>query len=185
MAWTTRLSFPRKTKSVCAPLEYALAATDKTPVIASLTARANAVRMLHSRIQLLRSYLYSLPPSYLTGESSPEPTSETASQAQPEINHVILRSIQALINRLPLLVPADRAAFEQQALAEKNDVSLVAMLGGLSRSLKDARELGRKFGIVDHARSSAKKSAVGDDFFASMNENAQKRGIVEEGYALS
>lgn len=141
--------------------------------------------MLHSRIQLLRSYLSSLPPSYLTGAPPPEPTSETASQPQPEINHVILRSIQALINRLPLLVPAERGAFEQEVLAEKNDVSLVALLGSLSRSVKDARELGRKFGIVDQARASAKKmGVVGDDFYTNMNENAQRRGIIEEGYAL-
>ena len=172
----TRLSFLPKTKSVCATIEHALATANGTTVIASLTARANAVRMLHSRIQLLRSYLSSLPPSYLTGapppEPTPEPTSETAPSPQPEINHVILRSIQALINRLPLLVPADRAAFEQEALAEKNDVSLANVLASLTRGVKDARELGRKFGIVDQARLSVKKSAVGDEFFAGMSENA-------------
>jgi hypothetical protein len=32
-------------------------------------------------------------------------------------------------------------------LAEKNDVSLVALLGSLSRSVRDMREVGRKFSV--------------------------------------
>ncbi|KAA6411447.1 MAG: cop9 signalosome subunit 6 [Lasallia pustulata] len=180
---------PEPKKEVNGVDDSSILSPEDEELIASLTARANAVRMLHSRIQLLRSYLSSLSSSYGTrippSEPTPEPTSETAPQPHLKVNHVILRSIQALINRLPLLVPADRAAFEQQALAEKNDVSLVNMLASLTRGVKDARELGRKFGIVDQARLSVKKSAVGDDFFAGMSENAaQRRGIGEEGYAL-
>lgn len=178
---------PEDEERTCFP-NYALSTADRMKVIASLTARANAVKMLHSRIRLLQTYLSALPPSYLTGAAPPpEPTSETTPETRPEINHVILRSILALINRLPLLVPADRAAFEREALAEKNDVSLVALLGSLSRSAKDASELGRKFGIVEHARASARKlGVVGDDFYAGMGESALRMGMLGEGgYALA
>lgn len=120
-------------------------------VIMSLTARANAVKMLHTRIQLLKTYLQNLPPSYLTTPNPPDPDT-TPSHGHTEINHPILRSIQALINRLPLLTPADQGSFEHEQLAEKNDATLVSLLGSLSSSVQDARELGRKFGVVDSAR---------------------------------
>ncbi|KAJ9639475.1 hypothetical protein H2199_006509 [Coniosporium tulheliwenetii] len=40
-------------------------------LLSSLTAKQNAIRMLHRRISLLRAYLSSLPPSYLTDASLP------------------------------------------------------------------------------------------------------------------
>lgn len=148
-------------------------------VIASLTARANAIKMLHSRIQLLRTYLANLPPSYLTTSEPPDPSSETTTPSQhTEINHPILRSIQALINRLPLLIPANRGAFEHEVLAEKNDVSLVAMLGTLSKSVKDVSEMGRKFGIMDNSRQSNRKDnrmLGGDDFLGGFGSNGVGR----------
>ena len=64
-----------------------------------------------------------------------------------EIDYSILRAIQALLNRLPLVIPADKVAFEKERLEEKNDVSLVALLGGLTRSMKDMRDVGRKFAV--------------------------------------
>ncbi|KZF22825.1 hypothetical protein L228DRAFT_282906 [Xylona heveae TC161] len=132
-------------------------------LIATLTAKANATRMLHSRIKLIRAYLTSLPPSYLT--TGVESTSSTENAAQPtspqhsEINHTILRSIQALLQRLPLLIPANSQAFEQESLAEKNDVSLVTLLGNLSNGAKDIKELGRKFYLIDNHRQARRKTA--------------------------
>ena len=117
-------------------------------MISSLTARANAIKMLHSRIQLLKSYLTDLPSCYLTGATDGAATDQPPKSGFTEINHPILRSIQALINRLPLLVPADEAAFEQESLAEKSDVSLVALLGSLTAGTQELQEMGRKFGIV-------------------------------------
>lgn len=137
--------------------EYNLRSTanvHSSTVITSLTARANAVKMLRTRIQLLKSYLTSLPPSYLSESSVADGTiaEDKSPSNQTEIDHSILRSIQALVNRLPLLIPADGVAFEHESLAEKSDVSLVALLGDLTRGTKNIREMGRKFGIVHHAK---------------------------------
>jgi len=139
--------------------------------------------MLHSRIQLLKSYLSNLPPSYLTTTTPPEPTPTPSSTQQSEINHPILRSIQALIHRLPILMPADRAAFEQEVLAEKSDVSLVALLGSLSKSVKDVREMGRKFGIVEQGRQSAQKrlGGMGDDSLPSFAPDTRASLFASEG----
>lgn len=148
----------------------------------SLTARANAIKMLHTRIQLLKTYLQNLPPSYLTTSDPGNPASTAPSQDLTEINHPILRSIQALVNRLPLLTPADQGSFEHERLAEKNDVSLVSLLGSLSNSVKDAREMGRKFGVVESARH-AKSRNQG---FGKMSEdilplpNGQEEDIPRE-----
>lgn len=113
--------------------------------------------MLHTRIQLLKSYLTNLPPSYLTTSPPPDASPSTPSANYTEINHPILRSIQALVNRLPLLLPANQTAFEQERLAEKSDVSLVDLLGNIGRSVKDTREMGRKFSIVDQSRQTANR----------------------------
>ncbi|KAL8732291.1 MAG: hypothetical protein Q9166_002863 [cf. Caloplaca sp. 2 TL-2023] len=123
-------------------------------LITSLTARANAIKMLHTRIQLLKSYLTSLPPSYLTAspESNGTTTDESKPFSQTEINYPILRSIQALVNRLPLLIPADGLAFEQESLSEKSDVTLVGLLGDLTRGTKNIRDMGKKFSVVSDGK---------------------------------
>lgn len=151
--------------------DASLLSAEDEELVTSLTARANAVKMLHTRIQLLKSYLTSLPPSYLSGGSAANGTMTDAAPApdSPEINHSILRSIQALINRLPLVVPADGAAFEQESLAEKSDVSLVALLGDLTRGTKDLREMGKKFSIVNHGKQRQRPGKT----LSQMTENAE------------
>ncbi|KAI4085858.1 MAG: hypothetical protein LQ344_008064 [Seirophora lacunosa] len=151
-------------------------------LITSLTARANAVKMLHTRIQLLKSYLTTLPPSYLSSTSYDNNNNTTASEEetpsspQPQIDHSILRSIQALAHRLPLLIPADGAAFANESLAEKSDVSLVALLGELTKGTKNMREMGRKFGIVGSAKQRHPRAGGGR---SQLYEDAGRYG--EEG----
>lgn len=107
------------------------------PVLATLTAKANAIRMLHSRIRLLTTYLSNPPDS------------------QP--NHQLLRSLKSLTHsRLPLLTPADAKGFRQEQLSEQSDVHLVALLGTLTRSIEEVRGVGKKFwGIEQTAKASA------------------------------
>ena len=118
--------------------------------------------MLHTRIQLIKAYLLSLPPSYLNTPSTPNAPAPTQSAQNPEINHPLLRSILALLSRLPLLLSTGSlSTFKQETLAEQSDVELVSLLGGLGRSVKDARELGRKFGVVESARRMGRKGLFG------------------------
>ena len=141
--------------------------------------------MLQERIRLLKTYLLNLPPCYLTISDPPDPAATDSAPADStpntEINHPILRSIQALIRRLPLIMPSDHTLFEQDSLAEKSDVSLISLLSNLSEGAKDAKELGRKFAIVDQTRQSSKKSQGGsmnDDFFGggSGGQGMEKAG---------
>lgn len=124
-------------------------------LIAALTAKANAVRMLQSRISLIRKYLESLPPPTTSGVPSSTPKNSHL-ESSPEI----LRSIAALLSRLPLIVPSssentetDTSKFNHDLLASRNDVNLVSLLNTLTQSIQSTRELGRKFGIVDAGRS--------------------------------
>lgn len=118
-------------------------------LIASLTAKANAIKMLHSRINLIALYLQNLPPSFVSG--GPD-SIEDGSRKYTTVNHAVLRSIQALLSRLSLLVPADAVAFEKELISEQNDVTLVSLLSTITESIKDIRETGRKYAIVDIGR---------------------------------
>ena len=127
--------------------------------------------MLHSRIKLLKSYLESLPPSQLTSQESNVTKVEPP---DPNLDYPLLRSIQALLSRLPLLLsPHDLSTFQQETLAEKSDVGLVSLLGSLGQSVNDAKELGRKFSVIEHGKSSAKRSGpysqFGESGFDDMN----------------
>lgn len=114
-------------------------------MLANLTAKANAIRMLHARIRLLKDYL-ELP---VTGEP----------------NHQILRALKSLTqSRLALLTPADAVAFRQEQLAEQSDVHLVALLGVLTRSIEEARSVGKKFSAIEKSnRSNLKVANVQSD----------------------
>jgi COP9 signalosome complex subunit 6 len=73
---------------------------EEEELVSSLTAKANAIKMLHARINLITTYLEKLPPSYIASGSI-----DTSTEGQKEytaVNHPILRSIQALLNRLAL-----------------------------------------------------------------------------------
>ena len=115
--------------------------------------------MLHARIQLIKTYLQSLPPSYLTTSSDLSTSNTTGSkESGQEIDHALLRSIQALLSRLPLLLPPDDLSnFNHETLAEKSDVGLVSLLGSVSQGVKEAKDLGRKFTVIEHGKSAAKK----------------------------
>ena len=135
-------------------------------LIASLTAKANAIKMLHARINLIAVYLQNLPPSYVS-DSVPEGVQEDAKKYMP-VNHAVLRSIQALLSRLSLIIPADNAAFQQELMSEQNDVSLVSLLATMTQSIKDARDMGKKYHVVDagkNTKNSLNRSLEGSNSF--------------------
>ncbi|KAF2400805.1 hypothetical protein EJ06DRAFT_581857 [Trichodelitschia bisporula] len=104
--------------------------------IAGLQAKANAVRMLQTRIDLLLSYLSSQPPSYLDDATTPM-------SAEPPPNHEILRSINALVARLPHLSAANSIVLEREIKEAKTDAQLLELIATLTDVLPDIRELGQ------------------------------------------
>lgn len=129
---------------------------DDEEMIAALTAKANAVKMLQSRINLLTLYLERLPPSLSAG-SSLGTDAQAPDGPHTTPSHTILRSIQALVNRLSLVVPSNTEAFEQEMLSEANDVHLMGLLNDVLQSMTDARGVGKKFSIVEGAKAQNRK----------------------------
>jgi COP9 signalosome complex subunit 6 len=128
-------------------------------LIASLTAKSNAIKMLQARINLIAVYLQNLPPSYVS-DSAPEADKPDTTKYTP-VNHSVLRSIQSLLSRLSLLIPAESASFQQELMAEQNDVSLISLLSTMTQSIKDAREVGKKFHVFEtgkHGKSNMGRS---------------------------
>lgn len=120
--------------------------------ITSLTAKANAIKMLHARINLIATYLQNLPPSYIS-----EGATDVEGQEYNPVNHAVLRSVQALLSRLALLIPADSTGFEHELVSEQNDVSLVSMLSTITQSVKEVRELGKKYSVIESAKNGRSK----------------------------
>jgi COP9 signalosome complex subunit 6 len=133
--------------------EHILSREDEE-LIASLTAKANATKMLHSRIKLLTAYLEALPPSYVSGGQVDDGSSPYLS-----VNHTILRSIQALLTRLSLVIPANKAAFEEELMAEQNEVELVTLLNAVTQNVRVLREVGRKFSVIEAAQNQSNKKS--------------------------
>ncbi|THY32362.1 hypothetical protein D6D00_01626 [Aureobasidium pullulans] len=136
--------------------------TDVQLIMSSLTAKYNAIKMLHQRINLIRAYLAELPPSYLTDASLPVGVSD------PPLNHQLLRSISAMLARLPLLAPPTTQSsasttipatgIPQSSIAtasnqEQSDVHLVSLLASITRSVAQAKEMGSKYSIVQKAKA--------------------------------
>jgi COP9 signalosome complex subunit 6 len=120
----------------------------------------NAIRMLSRRVKLLRTYLDSLPPSYLADPSLPLNPSPDAQHPLP-LNHTILRSISATLSRINILAPPDSEAFTLESQQEASDVQLVNLLSSITNSVSAAKELGRKSYIVEHAKTQGKSRMGG------------------------
>ncbi|GKU03951.1 signalosome subunit [Fusarium langsethiae] len=129
---------------------------EEDEMIAALTAKANAIKMLQSRIHLLTTYLERLPPSYVNGGAT-DPGSMDTDYTTP--SSTVLRQIQALVSRLDLVIPSDKASFEREMLHEANDVNLVRLLNGIVQNLGQARDVGKKFHIVETAKASHRRGA--------------------------
>lgn len=99
--------------------------------------------MLQARLNLLSTLLGKLPPSYLTDASLPVDPTNT------DLNQPILRSISALLARLPLLTPPDTESFTRETQQTSSDVELISLLSSLTRGVQDAKELGRKWTMAE------------------------------------
>jgi len=127
-------------------------------LISSLTAKANAIKMLNQRINLIQSYLASLPESYLTDATSTIPPTDTT-------NFPLLRNVNSLMSRLPLLAPPTTAPTSngsaasnvsthmQAANHEQKDVHLTSLLAALTRSVSETQTLASRFHLVQRERN--------------------------------
>ncbi|KAI1633969.1 COP9 signalosome complex subunit 6 [Biscogniauxia mediterranea] len=152
--------------------EHILSREDEE-MIAALTAKANSIKMLQSRINLLATYLERLPPSYLSGETTAAPPDGQHSTP----SHTILRSIQALVNRLSLIVPSAAEAYEQEMLSEANDVHLMELLNDVMQSVSEARGVGKKFNVVESAKNHNRKALDGSGFDSRLNMISGELGL--------
>ena len=132
---------------------------DEEEMLATLTTKANAIKMLQSRIQLITTYLQRLPQSYVESGLTDEEGMEDDDKTQPYFP--ILRQIQALVSRLDLVVPTDKDAFDRELLQEANDVGLVELLNGVMQSVDQAKELGRRFAVIELSKNHRQ---IGPDF---------------------
>ena len=136
-------------------------------LIASLNAKANAIKMLNQRLNLIRSYLETLPQSYLTDASNSTPPPDTT-------NHTLLRSINSMLLRVPLLSPPSvshsssmppesngvpqPSSIAQAGEKERQDVHLTSLLAALTRSVSEASSMGSKFHAVTKEKQSKERS---------------------------
>lgn len=135
----------KKEKKVEKETQLVLSREDEE-LIAALTAKVNAIKMMKSRIDLLIAYLSKLPP--LGAES------EVAEGRYTVPDQCILRSILALVQRINLLVPSNTRRFNEELLKEKNDVATIDLLRNLTTSVDQMRQVGRKHKIIDEAKHS-------------------------------
>lgn len=167
-------------------LDFNILSAEDEELIASLTTKANAIRMLQQRITLTRAYINSIPPCYLNTPQSP--TESTVVTSNPQISHAILRSISATLARLPLLTPPTSehataatsrhtSTFTQESAQQKSDVALVSLLGSLGTTLRSAQDMGKKAGVVERARMQSAQSHGG---FGNKSKMALRGGVGDD-----
>lgn len=120
--------------------------------------------MLNERLSLIRSYLETLPQSYLTDSASTDAPADNT-------NFQLLRGVQSMLSRLPLLAPPNSASeaideapvsnLELAAEKEKQDVHLTSLLASLTRSVAEAQNLGSKFTVMQKERQNKERNQVG------------------------
>nr|OQO31853.1 hypothetical protein B0A51_00859 [Rachicladosporium sp. CCFEE 5018] len=152
-------------------------------LIASLTAKANAVKMLAQRVKLLQAYLAQLPESYLTDSTSEILPSDTT-------NHALLRNINALMVRQRLLAPSTptpqsdtsspiNPSIATAASRAAADVHLTSLLASLTRATSEAQSMANKYKLV--ARERTNKDRNMSSFTSSGGYGNGSMGTAEAG----
>ncbi|KAF2634596.1 hypothetical protein P280DRAFT_494183 [Massarina eburnea CBS 473.64] len=136
--------------------ESTVLTADDDELLSTLTAKMNAIRMLSRRISLIRTYLASLPPSYLSDPSLPINPASSDDHPLP-LDHPILRSISAMLARINILAPSDAEAFTLESQQEASDVQLVQLLSSITNSVSAAKDFGRKSQIVENGKNQSRR----------------------------
>lgn len=125
-------------------------------MIAAIQTKANAIKMLKSRIDLIIKYLQKLPPPYM---AEVEASANGAGEGHTEPSQSILRLIQALVHRLSLVEPADAEEFKTELMREENDVQVINMLNELMSHVNATRDVGKKFSAIESGKAAQKQYA--------------------------
>jgi len=155
-------------------------------VLSSITAKTNAIRMLHTRIELLNTYLSSLQPSYLSDPTiPPSQQSPPADSTHLPIDHTILRHLLSLLARLPILAPPSTAQFLAEAEEARSDTALIHLLSSITGSVSEAKEMGRKVAVVDNAKHLAQMRLRGSTSFGDAEAVTGGKAGGAEGFLQS
>lgn len=104
-------------------------------LIAALTSKANAIKMLKSRLDALTKFL-----------------EKPASNDNTSPSQTVLRLTQGLVHRLSLVEPSNVEAFKKELVSETNDVTTITLLNDVMAKLMDSRDIGKKFYVVESAK---------------------------------
>lgn len=126
----------------------AILSKDELEQISALQTKANAIKMMKDRIELVIAYLERLPPEFANGSRQ---TRSTSDHLPPSLN--ILRQIQALVTNIELVTPAQQEALEKEMVKETNDVHLVSLYKDIFSSMMAIRDVGKKFAVVEAAKN--------------------------------
>lgn len=145
-----------KTTDKVDPKNVALSREDEE-MIAALASKANAIKMLKSRIDLIIKYLQKLPPPY---QVEVEADAHSVDGDSVEPSQTLLRFIQALVHRLHLVEPANAEEFKEELLREENDVETINLLNELLSRVMDTREMGKKFSVAEMGKTAQKQNLL-------------------------
>ncbi|KAI6247663.1 COP9 signalosome complex subunit 6 [Erysiphe necator] len=149
-------------------------AREEEELIAFLTAKMNAIKMLQARINLITIFLKEL---FHASDDI-----QLNEQVNRSANHIVLRSIQALLNRLTLLAPANSTEYKQELISEQNDINLISLLSSITETIKDLRGVGIKHGIIESSRNVKNRS---NSQWGNSSQKAPQKGVSGVGDLLS
>lgn len=119
---------------------------EEDDMVAAIQTKANAIKMLKSRIDLLIIYLQ----NDIKGQAGD----------RPEPSQTLLRLIQALVHRLSLVEPADADEFETELIREENDTETIMLLNELMSRANETRDIGKKFSAIESGKAAVKQNGA-------------------------
>ncbi|RKF65713.1 COP9 signalosome complex subunit 6 [Erysiphe neolycopersici] len=149
-------------------------AREEEELIASLTAKMNAIKMLQARINMITAFLKEI---YNSNDEN-----DLDDQVNRSAKHIVLRSIQSLLSKLALLVPVDTAGYKEELISEQNDVNLVSLLSTITESIKDVRKVGVKHGIIESSKTVKVRS---NNQWGGSSQKLSQRGVSGVGDLLT
>lgn len=112
-------------------------------MVAAIQTKANAIKMLKSRIETLIIYL--------------QQGTEGTAKDPPQLSQTILRLVQALVHRLRLVEPADAEEFKTELIREANDADTIMLLNELMSRAGETRSVGSKFSAIESGKAAQKQ----------------------------